>query len=84
MSDIGIDQYMARHGQINYARQAKRWFLLGAALLLFGIAGEVVGHVLLGDIPAWEDRLFVYAEGTGIVVGFLAVFLFGFLLPLTE
>jgi len=69
---------------IDYAAWAKWGFLLGVSLLAFGAGGEIIGHALVGDLPAWENTLFVYAEGTGIAVGFLAPVVFGIVLPLTE
>jgi hypothetical protein len=75
---------MGRYGNLNYARLAKRGFLLGAALFALGVAGEILGRALAGGLPGWEDVLFVSAIYLGIAVGFVAVFSFGIVLPLTE
>lgn len=75
---------MAQSRTIDYTKQAKLGFSVGVALLLFGVTGEVLGRIVFGELPGWEDRLFVYSEGLGIVTGFFAVFFFGVVLPLTE
>lgn len=75
---------MGRYGDIDYPWWAKRGFLLGLGLLLFGAGGELVGHAFFEPIPAWEDALFTYSEGIGILIGFCSPWIFGVLLPLTE
>lgn len=73
-----------RHRDIDYARWAKGGFAFGLLLLLGGAAGEVVGHAVFESMPAWEESLFFYSEVTGVLVGFLSVWIFGVFLPLTE
>lgn len=75
---------MGRYGTVDYPTLTKRGFLLGLGLLLFGAGGELLGHAFFGDLPAWENTLFVYAEGVGILVGVISVLVFGIALPLTE
>lgn len=73
-----------RYGDLDYAFLTKAGFLFGIGLLALGATGELLGHALVGQLPAWEDALFTYAEGGGIVVAFCSFWLFGVLLPLTE
>lgn len=75
---------MGRYGELDYAYLTKAGFLLGLGLFTFGAGGEIVGHALFGTIPAWEDTLFTYSEGVGLLVGFFSPWIFGVLLPLTE
>lgn len=75
---------MHGHNDIDHATWAKLGFLFGLALFALGAGGELVGHALYGTLPTWEDTLFTYAEGVGLVVGFLSPWVFGIVLPLTE
>lgn len=75
---------MGRYGDLDYPRLAKFGFLLGLGLFALGAGGEVVGHALYGSLPAWENTLFVFSEGIGLVIGFFSPIVFGILLPLTE
>ena len=75
---------MGRYGDLDYAFLTKSGFLFGLGLLVLGALGEVLGHVLVGQLPAWEHTLFTYAEGLGIVIGFFSIWIFGVFLPLTE
>jgi hypothetical protein len=75
---------MAQHRNIDYGLWAKWGFLLGVGLLALGVSGEVVGHALFGEIPSWENTLFVYSEILGITIGFLSPVVFAVVLPLTE
>lgn len=73
------------HGkQLNYSYWAKAGFLLGVSLIALGAAGEILGHALFGTLPAWENRLFTYSEGIGLVIGFLSPWIFGVALPLMD
>lgn len=73
-----------RYGDIDSVSLTKRGFALGLALFLVGAGGELVGHGLLGGIPAWEDTLLFEMEMLGILVAFLSVAVFGVVVPLTE
>ena len=68
----------------DYARLAKGGFLLGAAFLLGGAAGEILGHSLYGSLPAWENTLFTDMEILGILLGLLSPFVFGIAAPLLD
>jgi hypothetical protein len=74
---------MSSYGSTDYAYLTKMGFLLGVGLLAFGVGGEILVHVLLDEIPGWEN-IFTYSEASGIVVGFFSVAFFGVYLPLTE
>lgn len=75
---------MGRYGSLDYPTLTKRGFLLGVGLLALGAAGELLGPLLFGSLPAWENALFTDLEILGIVLGLLSPFVFGILLPLTE
>ncbi|MXR52811.1 hypothetical protein GRX03_14500 [Halovenus sp. WSH3] len=75
---------MSHHRGIDYGRWAKRGFLLGLGLLLLGAGGEIVGRLLVGTLPPWEDALFTYMEGIGLTIGFFSPWIFGVALPLTD
>ncbi|MEF8851622.1 MAG: hypothetical protein V5A44_03730 [Haloarculaceae archaeon] len=70
--------------QIDYAFYAKAGFLLGLALFVVGTGGELVGTVLFGSLPVWEETLLVDLEILGILAGLCAPLGFGVVLPLTE
>jgi len=73
----------AKKREIDYARWAKQGFWLGAVLFVLGGVGEVVGRVLYGRIPSWENLLLLDMIGLGIVIAFVSVFVIGIALPLT-
>jgi hypothetical protein len=75
---------MARTDTLDYPTITKRGFLLGLGLFAIGVAGDVIGQVLLGGLPAWEETLLVDLAGLGILLCLLVPFVFGILLPLTE
>lgn len=75
---------MGQYGDFDYAFLTRAGFSLGLGLLALGAAGEILGHALFGSLPAWENTLFTYAEGIGIVIGFFSVWIFGVVLPLIE
>ncbi|SIS00909.1 DUF7860 family protein [Natronorubrum thiooxidans] len=75
---------MGRYGDLNYGFLTKAGFLFGLGLLLFGAGGEILGHAVYGDLPAWQNTLFTYSEGIGLVIGFFSPWIFGIFLPLTE
>jgi uncharacterized membrane protein YczE len=52
-------------------------FLFGLGLFLFGVGGEILGHAIVGTLPAWENTLFTYAEGVGLVIGFFSPWIGG-------
>lgn len=69
---------------LDYATLAKGGFLLGFGLFVLGAGGELVGHALYESLPAWENTLFLYSEGAGLLVAFVSPILFGIVLPLME
>lgn len=73
-----------RYGDIDSVSLTKRGFTLGLALFLFGAVGEIVGHGVLGGIPAWENTLLFELELLGILAGVLSVAVFGVVVPLTR
>lgn len=75
---------MGRYDDPDYITLAKGGFFLGLALFLVGAGGEVIGHALYESLPAWENTLFLYSEGIGLLVGFFSPLLFGVVMPLTE
>jgi hypothetical protein len=75
---------MAEYSSMNYARLTKGGFLLGVGLLLFGALGGIVGKALFGTLPEWETTLFLFSEGTGILIGVFSVCVFGVIMPLVE
>jgi len=68
--------------KIDYAKRSKQGFWLGAALFILGTVGEIVGHVLYGDLPQWENVLLADMIGLGILVAFISFFVIGMALPL--
>jgi hypothetical protein len=75
---------MSQHKNMNYGYWAKTGFLLGIGLIVFGVGGELIGHAFFEPMPAWENMLFTYAEGTGLVIGFFSPWIFGVALPLLK
>jgi len=75
---------MARTDTLDYPTITKRGFLLGLALFAIGVAGEVLGQVVLGGLPGWEQTLLADLAALGILLCLLVPFVFGVLLPLTE
>ena len=45
---------------------------------------ELVGHVVFGTLPGWEETLLLTAEALGVLGAQLAPIVFGFVLSLTE
>lgn len=70
--------------RMDHARLAKGGFLLGLGMLLVGALGEVIGHVVLGGLPGWQDTLFFDLEVLGVLLALVSPFLFGIFLPLLE
>jgi len=75
---------MTRHSNLDHAFLAKAGFLVGLGLFVFGVGGELLGHSVLHNLPAWEYTLFGYAEIVGLVIGFFSPWVFGVALPLLE
>ncbi|MFB6124319.1 MAG: hypothetical protein ABEJ78_12785 [Haloferacaceae archaeon] len=73
-----------RYGSLDYARLTKRGMALDASLFAVGAVGELAGHALFGDLPAWELTLLFDAEVLGVAILLLTPFVFGIALPLTE
>jgi uncharacterized membrane protein YeaQ/YmgE (transglycosylase-associated protein family) len=69
---------------MDYQTYAKGGFLFGLALLIVGVVGSAVGHMLFESIPAWESALFVGAEFAGLTIGLFSPIVFGIVLPLIE
>lgn len=70
--------------QMDHATLAKRGFLLGVGLFVFGVLGEVAGPMLFGTLPGWGDMLLTDMEGLGILLGLFSPLIFGIILPLIE
>lgn len=75
---------MSQTGSIDHAKRAKQGFLLGAGLFAVGGLGEILGHALYTELPAWEQTLLFNAEVVGVLLALLAPLIFGVVLPLTE
>lgn len=75
---------MSHTSSIDYAKRAKQGFVLGALLFTVGVLGEVLGHAVLGGLPAWEETLLFDAEVLGVLIGLIVPLVFGIVLPLTE
>jgi len=75
---------MAQTRTLDNPKWAKRGFLIGVGLLALGAGGEIIGHLFFESLPSWENTLFTYSEGIGILVGFFSVWVFGVMLPLME
>ncbi|PSQ15386.1 hypothetical protein BRD00_13880 [Halobacteriales archaeon QS_8_69_26] len=69
---------------VGYVTLAKGGLLLGVGLFVLGAGGELVGHALYDSLPGWENTLFLYSEGLGLVIGFFSPILFGIVMPLVE
>lgn len=74
---------MGRYGSLDYPRLAKTSFLLGLALFVVGLLGQVVLGAVPGT-PAWGLTLLLDLEAIGLVVAFFCPLVFGIFLPLTE
>lgn len=74
---------MGRYGSLDYPRLTKTSFLLGLALFVVGVLGQVVLGALPGT-PAWELTLLLDLEAIGLIIAFFSPLVFGILLPLTE
>ena len=75
---------MTETGSLDHARLAKWGFLVGFGLFAIGGGGEIIGHAVLGGLPAWEARLLFDLEVIGLLVGFFSPIVFGIALPLIE
>jgi hypothetical protein len=75
---------MSYSRSIDHAQWAKTGFLIGLGLFLLGASGEILGHSLVGTLPAWENTLFTYSEAIGIAIAFFSPWIFGVALPLLE
>lgn len=75
---------MGHNARLDYEKYTKRGFLLGLALFLLGAAGSSVGTGLAAGLPNWELTMFFDLMVVGVAVGFVAVFVFGIFLPLTD
>ncbi|MCD2200719.1 MULTISPECIES: DUF7860 family protein [unclassified Halobacterium] len=75
---------MGHNMRLDYAKYAKRGFLLGLGLFLLGALGATAGPSLAGELPGWERTVLFDSMVLGIAVGFFSVFGFGIFLPLTD
>jgi len=75
---------MAPTRDMDYASWTRNSFLLGVALLAIGAVGHLLGPALLGPLPEWEATLLLDLEILGVLIGLIAPFTFGIVLPLTE
>lgn len=73
-----------RYGNLDYSRAVKTGVMIGGLLLVVGFLGEEAGRLLYGDLTGTLNTLFTTMEFGGIIVGMIAVFIFGIALPLTE
>ena len=73
-----------RYGKLDYSNAVRNGVLLGGLLVVLGVLGEEAGHLLYGDLTGAIDTLFTTMEFGGIIIGMIAVFVFGIALPLTE
>jgi len=58
--------------------------MIGGMLLVLGILGEEAGHLLYGDLTGTVNTLLTTMEFGGVIIGMIAIFVFGIALPLTE
>ncbi|MFD1643871.1 hypothetical protein [Halohasta litorea] len=73
-----------RYGNLDYSRAVKTGVIGGALLVVLGFLGEEAGHLLFGDLTGLLNTTFTALEFGGVIVGMIAVFIFGIALPLTE
>lgn len=73
-----------RYGDLDYSSAVKNGVAIGGLLVVLGILGEEAGHLLYGDLTGTLNTVFTTMEFGGIIVGMIAVFVFGIALPLTE
>ncbi|WP_253737848.1 hypothetical protein [Halohasta salina] len=73
-----------RYGDLDYSRAVKSGVAIGGLLVVAGFLGEEASHLLYGDLTGALNTLFTSMEFGGIIVGMIAVFVFGIALPLTE
>lgn len=76
--------HTSRYGNVDYSKWAKTSFLMGAALLLLGAAGEFALRTAQLTAPEWVHTLLVDVEIFGVLVALLLPIAFGIVLPLTE
>lgn len=69
---------------IDYGSWMRRGFMLGTVMFVLGALGTTVASFALHGLPEWEMTLFTDLIALGVIVGFLSVFGFGIVLPLTE
>lgn len=76
---------VGRYGTLDYPKLAKYGFLLGATMFFVGAVGEILlAGVFSETAPGWVDTLLFDVEALGVLVAFLAVAVFGVIMPLTE
>ena len=73
-----------RYGTLDYSRAVKTGVMIGGMLLVLGILGEEAGHLLYGDLTGTVNTLLTTMEFGGVIIGMIAIFVFGIALPLTE
>jgi hypothetical protein len=75
---------MSHDASRDYPTLAKTGFFLGVALFAVGGLGEIVGSVVFGGLPGWEQTLLFDMEVLGIALGLFSPLLFGVVAPLVE
>lgn len=75
---------MAHTNSIDYPRWTKRGFFAGIALFVLAELASALGPRLFGQLPSWEQTLFLDLAVVGILVAVLTPIVFGIVLPLTE